>query len=218
VHSYQNNCTVPQVSTDEVDEGFPGLEGVGILAGTQTSINNPAGTIVPVNISPQGITKCNSPVIYDATSNCFIVLECGLYEITYYIQGTFLLECPVGVPFGVFIDDILISQSRTRASTVVGLNNGGSFNISKSFCVFFSHNGYKKESCPLSLTPTRGLNCVQVRAITNGNDEVADCIDTIVATSILSRTDGTFVLSSAGTLNPDNAFEITFKQIGNACM
>jgi hypothetical protein len=52
----------------------------------------------------------------------------------------------------------------------------------------------------------------------------ADCISFLVSKSVLTpgtgttETPTTFRLSPAGTLDPDNAFEITFKRLSDTCM
>jgi hypothetical protein len=209
---------IPQFGTLFLGTATPGP---GIAAGTPATLNSPVGTIVPVQVLPHGITKCNSPVVYEPVMNCFTVLERGFYEITYYIQGTFLVQCPTGVEFAVFVDNILLPQSRTKASTPIQIIIiGQSFNITKTFCAFFSRNASLPEPCLAPLTAPKTTNCVQVRAITDGNDMAATCIDFIVTTEVLTPGNPSlpisptrYRLSPAGTLQSNNAFEIVFKRL-----
>jgi hypothetical protein len=197
----------------------------GFAAGLPVTANNPAGTIVPTNTSQtllnQFANKCN-PVVYSPRSNSFVVLECGLYEICYYIQGMFLVACPVGIQFGVFVNGQLVRSSVTRATT--GIVSGNSFNISKCFCLFFDKDTCLQE-CQDSLLPNSQPNSVQVRAIIDNNSTLT-CLSFITtATQIGTTTQPstnlllpTYALGTGGALLPNNAFEIVFKKIGDTCM
>jgi hypothetical protein len=147
-----------------------------------------------------------------------------MYEITYNIQGQFLFNCALGIVFALFINGQYVQSSATRATTGVG-TFGQVFNISKTFCLFFS-KGAKVQECNSTLLPTLQENAIQVRAVIDPNSASdINCISTITfPIQTGSTTVGTppvtvpaFTLAPAGSLYPDNAFEITFKRVGDTC-
>jgi hypothetical protein len=196
----------------------------GISAGTVPASNtNPTGTIVPTSTIPIFAAK-KSPVIYDAPSNSFIVRKKGLYEITYSIQGAFQHVCPTGVQFAIFVNDNIIKASSQRAATAIGTQNRGQgFIISKTFCLFFEQDA-KWEDCNktndisssniIFSSKSACKNAIQLRAVVNDVASLT-CIS-LITNSIRTREDPVgFSFEPAGTLVPNNAFEITFKHISD---
>jgi hypothetical protein len=183
----------------------------GIIAGTPTSAINTSGTIVPVNVQP--IYNPNtSPVVYYGITNSFVILRAGLYQITYYIQGTFQLPCPLGISFAMLIDGFAIPQSVQSIRT--GINTvGQGFNISKTFCLLVPDNSNL-------LDPCRGntiTNSLQISAV--GDDmQCSRFITTATPTgNVVTGVGPTYNLGPAGTLQPNNALEVKFMRIGDAC-
>jgi hypothetical protein len=228
----------PAISLDELGNLFlfNFLQGIvfqspgftGFAAGVPATFLSPLGTIAPTGFVPSNDSCHDSPVIYKSDLNAFLILEKGLYEITYHIQGVFQLNCPFGIQFGVFVGGTLIPSSLTRVTTGAS-GYGEAFHVRGTLCLFFDKdatcNSTKDESCNLSLhLPS---NAVQVRAIIDPNDtDALLCLSTLSyptrtgtgTTTVFVQGIGfitvsfpTYSFMPAGSLLPDNAFEITFK-------
>jgi hypothetical protein len=239
------------------------IRGLAIPAAPTT--NQTIGTIVPTG---QGVLpkqnqqdRC-ADVVYDSLLNCFRFQRKGLYEITYYIQGTFQVACPLGISFGAFVTGMastnqVIPQSvttiQTPATTLTGaaaaliagagvplvavttglallsaIGSPDSFNVEKTFCVFVD-DITDFTNCSI-LVPTQSTPCIQIRAFDPQNNAgFATCIGSISA-PVATGTTTTFTIapgitttvpgvafSPAGTLTPNNAFEIVFKRMSDEC-
>lgn len=203
----------------------------------------PTGTIVPVNISGAGtaatlsatspflLTDQNNLVVYDPTTASYRVTKSGLYEVTYYLQGTFQGRAPEGLTFGAFNVGSLVSplpQSITTANTPVAELDGDSFNISKTFCVALRASEITSvPTVPLSSSfcaqlPAAGVvtsaypgSAIRFGIVYDPNDALlanaASLLFDVEATGVV---DAPYAAAPAGTFTPNNAFEVTFKRIG----
>jgi hypothetical protein len=186
----------------------------GIAPGIPASPVSAPGVIVPGNVQPNIYTAKNSSVIYNRATNAFVILRSGLYEITYYIQGTLQVPCPTGITFGVIIDNNVIPQSAQTIRTGVQTAGQG-FNISKTFCVFVANDStlMKNPKCTILSNIT---NSLQISVL-------GDILCASIITTASNPVPGPFgnftqfTLSPAGTLQPDNAVEIKFMRISDTC-
>jgi hypothetical protein len=203
---------------------IPGF--TGISAGLPASVANPVGTVVPTNLTAAQIVQfgnANNPVVYLPSCNTFVVTESGLYEITYNIQGSFQFVCPTALQFALFVNNQMIPSSRTSIASGF-LKAGEGFNVSKTFCLFFDKCTTPKQCCPSSLdTSNQNENSIQLRAIVDNDPNAQDCISVITnansaGVTQIPATVAAFSLDPAGTLAPNNAFEIVFKRISDTCI